>query len=137
MNYLHRIDSLSSHVTSLSCFTLPRHKRKAQEELDAVTGRERLPNFGDRRRLPFVDAMCKEVLRWRPVAPLGASIKRLVNCPEYLTLMSPVAIPHATRENIVYRGYFIPRGAQVSHSNQIPCLLTHAMAGALVIGNTW
>jgi cytochrome P450 len=52
----------------------PDIQRKAQEELDAVTGRERLPNFGDRRRLPFIDAMCKEVLRWRPVAPLGVSI---------------------------------------------------------------
>lgn len=45
---------------------------RAQAELDAVTGRERLPTFEDRPRLPFVDAVCKEVLRWRPVAPLGA-----------------------------------------------------------------
>jgi hypothetical protein len=43
----------------------------AQEELDAVTRRERLPTFGDRPRLPFVDAICKEVTRWRPVLPLG------------------------------------------------------------------
>jgi cytochrome P450 len=43
----------------------------AQQELDAVTGRERLPTFEDRSRLPFVDAMCKEVIRWRPVVPLG------------------------------------------------------------------
>jgi cytochrome P450 len=43
----------------------------AQKEIDAVTGRGRLPTFDDRPRLPFVDAICKEVLRWRPVAPLG------------------------------------------------------------------
>ena len=43
----------------------------AQQELDAVTGRERLPTFEDRPRLPFVDAVCKEVLRWRPVTPIG------------------------------------------------------------------
>jgi len=33
--------------------------------------RERLPTFEDRPRLPFVDAICKEVKRWRPVVPLG------------------------------------------------------------------
>jgi cytochrome P450 len=43
----------------------------AQEELDAVTRRERLPTIEDRSRLPFVDAVCKEVTRWRPVVPLG------------------------------------------------------------------
>jgi cytochrome P450 len=45
--------------------------RKAQYELDTVTGRDRLPTFEDRPRLPFVDAVCKEVSRWRPVIPLG------------------------------------------------------------------
>ena len=45
-----------------------------QKELDAVTGRERLPNFEDRPRLPLVDAVCREVLRWRPVTPLGGFI---------------------------------------------------------------
>jgi cytochrome P450 len=43
----------------------------AQKELDAVTRRERLPTFEDRSRLPFVDAIYKEILRWRPVVPMG------------------------------------------------------------------
>ena len=47
--------------------------RKAQAELDAITGRDRLPTFEDRSRLSFVDAVCKEVLRWQPVTPLGGS----------------------------------------------------------------
>ena len=38
--------------------------RKAQHELDAVTGWDQLPTFEDRTRLPFVDAVCKEVSRW-------------------------------------------------------------------------
>ena len=50
----------------------PDIQRKAQDELDVVTGRERLPTFEDRPRLPFIDAVCKEVLRWRPATPLGA-----------------------------------------------------------------
>ena len=43
----------------------------AQKELDAVTRRERLPTFEDRLRLPFVGAICKEILRWRPAVPMG------------------------------------------------------------------
>ena len=49
----------------------PDIQKKAQDELDSVIGRERLPTFEDRPRLPFIDAVCKEVIRWRPVAPLG------------------------------------------------------------------
>jgi cytochrome P450 len=50
----------------------PDVQMRAQRELDAVTGRERLPTLEDRPRLPFIEAMCKEVLRWQPIAPLGA-----------------------------------------------------------------
>ena len=49
----------------------PEIQTRAQEELDAVTRRERLLTLNDRPRLPFVDAICKEVLRWRPIIPLG------------------------------------------------------------------
>jgi len=49
----------------------PEIQTMAQRELDAVTMRERLPTFEDRPRLPFVDAICKEVIRWRPAVPLG------------------------------------------------------------------
>jgi cytochrome P450 len=49
----------------------PGIQKMAQDELDAVTMRERLPMFEDRPRLPFVDAICKEVIRWRPITPLG------------------------------------------------------------------
>src|SRR5712672_3356739 len=51
---------------------------RVQEQLGAVTGRERLPTFEDRPRLPFVEAVCKEVLRWRPVTPLGEYHRVLV-----------------------------------------------------------
>ncbi|KAI0302454.1 cytochrome P450 [Multifurca ochricompacta] len=82
----------------LAVLLRPDLQKKAQEELDAVTGRERLPTFDDRQRLPLIDAMCKEVTRWMPVTPLG--------------------LPHASTEDNVYEGFFIPKGA-------------------LVIGNTW
>ncbi len=50
----------------------PEIQKRAQAELDSVTGRERLPTFDDRPKLPFVDAVCKESFRWYPVAPTGA-----------------------------------------------------------------
>jgi cytochrome P450 len=49
----------------------PEIEKMAQEELDTVIGRERLPTLEDRPRLPFVDAVCKEVTRCRPAGPLG------------------------------------------------------------------
>ena len=44
---------------------------KAQEQIDAVVGRDRVPSFADQERLPYVGAIVKEVLRWRPVGPMG------------------------------------------------------------------
>jgi cytochrome P450 len=49
----------------------PEVQTMAQKELDAVTRRERLPTFEDRLKLPFVDAICKEVIRWKPTVPLS------------------------------------------------------------------
>jgi cytochrome P450 len=56
----------------LAMLLYPDIQQKAQNELDTVIGRDRFPTFEDRPRLPFIDAICKEVLRWRPVTPLGA-----------------------------------------------------------------
>ena len=45
--------------------------RKAQQEIDVVVGRDRLPTFSAAPNLPYLRAMVMEVLRWRPVGPLG------------------------------------------------------------------
>lgn len=50
----------------------PEVQAKAQAELDAVVGSERLPSFSDQDSLPYVNAVCKEVLRWHAVVPLGS-----------------------------------------------------------------
>ncbi len=42
----------------------PDVQKAAQAELDALLGGERLPDFGDKTRLPYVTAILKEVLRW-------------------------------------------------------------------------
>ncbi|EIW56876.1 uncharacterized protein TRAVEDRAFT_100234, partial [Trametes versicolor FP-101664 SS1] len=45
--------------------------RRAQEEIDAVVGRDRLPDFADRDSLPYTNALLEEVYRWNPVLPMG------------------------------------------------------------------
>ena len=52
----------------------PEVQKKAQAEIDAVVGPHRLPDFEDRRSLPYINAIIvKESMRWHPVAPLCAS----------------------------------------------------------------
>ena len=45
--------------------------RKAQAEIDRVVGRDRLPTFNDRPHLPYIRAIVREILRWRPAGPMG------------------------------------------------------------------
>ena len=51
----------------------PEAQTKAQAEIDAVIGSDRLPTPEDRKDLPYVEALLKEVFRFNPVAPLGPS----------------------------------------------------------------
>ncbi|KAK7462290.1 hypothetical protein VKT23_007890 [Stygiomarasmius scandens] len=69
----------------------PRVQQQAQTELDNVVGRSRLPSFADAKHLPYIQAVVKEVLRWRPAVPYG--------------------IPHAVFEDDYYEGYIIPKGS--------------------------
>lgn len=65
----------------------PEIQRKAQEELDAIVGPQRLPDFSDRPSLPYVNAVIKEVMRWHLVAPLGQTSNFLIlakNLANYL-----------------------------------------------------
>ena len=68
----------------------PEVQRRAQAELDTVVGRSRTPTFSDAPNLPYIHAIVKEVLRWRPVPAL--------------------ALPHTSTEDDWYEGMFIPKG---------------------------
>ncbi|KAJ6570523.1 cytochrome P450 monooxygenase [Mycena vulgaris] len=72
----------------MAMIVYPDIQRKAQAELDAVVGRDRLPDFSDESSLPYCTALVKEVLRWNPPAP--------------------VAIPHVTVADDTFNGYHIP-----------------------------
>ena len=71
----------------------PQVAKKAQEELDRVVGKGELPDFSHKDRLPYIDALVKEVLRWSPPLPFGLANRAM--------------------QDDVYRGYFIPAGATV------------------------
>ena len=68
----------------------PEIQKRAQDELDAVVGRSRSPAFADAPNLPYIQAMVKEALRWRPALPL--------------------VTPHTTTQDDWYEGMFIPKG---------------------------
>ena len=71
----------------------PEVQSKAQEELDRVVGPNRLPEFSDESELPYIRAICKEILRWQPSLPLG--------------------FPHMNTRDDEYRGMLIPKGSNV------------------------
>lgn len=108
-------------VTLISLLLHPHVQRRAQAEIDAIVGRDRLPSFDDRAstgdsirplfseynndganeavgdeeslrysKLVYVEAVCRELLRWQNVTPL--------------------AVPHAVLKDDVYEGMFIPKG---------------------------
>ncbi|KAF8654799.1 hypothetical protein AX16_003368 [Volvariella volvacea WC 439] len=87
-------------VSSISTFILamvqnPEMLKKGQEEVDAVIGNNRLPDFSDKdpESLPYVQALLQETLRWKPVIPL--------------------CVQHASTADDIYEGYEIPKGSVV------------------------
>lgn len=89
-------DATASTMCSaiLAFVTHPEALRLAQKELDTIVGLERSPIFADEPNLPYMRALVKEVLRWRPVAVLGGT-------------------PHSSTEDDDYEGYRIPKGTSV------------------------
>ncbi|KAJ7123607.1 cytochrome P450 [Mycena epipterygia] len=73
--------------------SFPKVMRQAQEELDTVIGRSRMPTFADYNNLPYLRALVKETLRWMPLAPIG--------------------LPHRLIQDDYYEGHFIPKGSIV------------------------
>jgi cytochrome P450 len=63
------VSSMKSFFLALTLF--PQVQRRAQAELDIVVGRDRLPTLNDRPQLPYIEALCKELMRWQMVTPTG------------------------------------------------------------------
>ena len=84
----------------------PEVQKKAQAEIDAVVGPNRLPDFHDRPSLPYINAVLKESSRWNLVAPLGRPFIVIVAT----ILTSSEGIPHMSSNDDEYNGYYIPKG---------------------------
>jgi hypothetical protein len=93
----------------------PEVQKKAQAEIDAVVGPNRLPDFHDRPSLPYINAIVKESSRWNLVFPLG---KRFVIIIITTILTSSEGVPHMSTNDDEYNGFYIPKGT-------------------IVIGNAW
>ncbi|KAJ8088008.1 hypothetical protein PM082_013559 [Marasmius tenuissimus] len=86
------IETMTSTVTSffLAMAKNPSTLRKAQFEIDSVcTVEHRLPMFKDKSRLPYVEALAKELMRWGAMTPLG--------------------LPHRFTRDETVNGYHIPK----------------------------
>ncbi|KAF8877650.1 cytochrome P450 [Gymnopilus junonius] len=81
------------HTLFAAMLCYPEVQKKAQEELDRVLGGRRLPEFTDEPNMPYISALVKEILRWKPATPIG--------------------VPHLASEDDVYNGYYIPKRAVV------------------------
>ncbi|KZV75110.1 cytochrome P450 [Peniophora sp. CONT] len=77
----------------LSMTLFPESQKKAQAEIDAVVGRDRLPTLADRPNLPYVGALVQEIIRWAPVVPMG--------------------IPHKLIQDDVFGEYRLPQGSLI------------------------
>lgn len=65
---------MSAELTFLLAMGLwPSVQRKAQAELDAIVGHDRLPTYADIAQMPYLNALYLEILRWNQVVPLGMS----------------------------------------------------------------
>ena len=51
-------------VFVLAMILHPEVARKAQSELDDVVGNDRLPGFDDREKLPYLESVLKECMRY-------------------------------------------------------------------------
>jgi cytochrome P450 len=70
----------------------PEAAKLAQAEIDAVVGRERVPDLKDRESMPYMEAVLQEVMRLCPVVPLG-TYKEASPTAEYSWLSQVSLIP--------------------------------------------
>lgn len=89
-------DTTASTLCSgiLMLITNPAVQAAAHAELDHVIGSDQMPTFADESRLPYLRALCAEILRIRPVAVLGGT-------------------PHANSVADTYQGFYIPQGTNI------------------------
>ncbi|EJT98455.1 cytochrome P450 [Dacryopinax primogenitus] len=77
------------HFFCLAMLLHPEAMKTAQKQIDEVCGKNP-PTFKDRERLPYLQALLRETMRWRPSVP--------------------ASIPHVACEDFHYKEWVIPKG---------------------------
>ncbi len=80
------------NIFTMMAVTFPHVYEKARAEVDKICGAnaERLPTFEDESRLPYVNALAKELMRWKPLFQYP---------PE-----------HTLTQDLDFEGYSFPKG---------------------------
>ncbi|KAG1771252.1 cytochrome P450 [Suillus occidentalis] len=94
--YIGGFDTTVSFTKSfiLAMVLYPEVQKLAQAEIDAVVSQDQIPTFEDRDKLPYIEALALELIRWGLVSTNAG------------------APHHAMREDI-YEGYRIPKDAVI------------------------
>jgi phospholipid N-methyltransferase len=107
----------------------PEVQKRAQEEIDAVVGGDRLPNFDDRPSLPYIEAVFREVPHFANVInqnltpisracaidPSHHSVSaRLTDYSRTIRNVRPLGVVRSTSSDDDYEGYFIPKGQSIA-----------------------
>lgn len=104
------VQTVASVLSFILLMTLyPDVQKRAQDEIDRVVGKDRLPTIEDQDELPYLGALIKEVLRFAPVAPLGMLLRIHYPIRPYIY----IGLPHRVMEEDTYMGCCIPQSATV------------------------
>ncbi|KAI0693707.1 cytochrome P450 [Cerioporus squamosus] len=95
ISYLAGPETILSHtkVFFLAMTLYPEVQKRAQADLDAIVGPDRLPCMNDMPSLPYIEAVLMESMRWKQINVLG--------------------FPHQSVADDEYDGYTIPAGSMI------------------------
>ena len=85
---------------------------RLQAEMDLVIGKDRLPTFADREKMPYMQCIVSETLRYVLIALV------MMRAADELFELSwgattPVGVPHRLSQDDYYNGYYLPAGCTV------------------------